>query len=158
MIEMLIDKVLEPSRIGLIRYEFGQEHPHTPGSLHGGVVYFHDVPQDSECMRRRVAHEDDKTTEDIFRGLVKVWKDETAGLSSPRAISKHPAYQIMVGMGESILHLIFQDLEHFGGWWYPALRTITGENPVPETARGSPPLHDEAWLSWGREHGYLQPR
>ena len=33
---------------------------------------------------------------------------------------------------------------------------LTGENPVPEEAKGQPPLNREAWLEWGRRNGYLQ--
>lgn len=90
-----------------------------------------------------------------FLRLADEWKSETAGLSSPRAIAGHPAYQKIIAMGEPVLPLIFRDLKRNGGWWYPALRTLTGANPVPEHAEGKPPLNDAAWLHWGQEHGYI---
>ena len=90
-----------------------------------------------------------------FLQLVAVWKSETAGLSSPRAIADHTAYQQIIAMGEPVLPLIFRDLQDNGGWWYPALRTLTGANPVPEYAKGKPLLNDAAWLRWGREYGYV---
>ena len=90
-----------------------------------------------------------------FLRLVDEWKSETAGLSSPRAIAGHSAYQQIIAMGEPALPLIFRDLKDNGGWWYPALRALTGENPVPEYAKGKPPLNDEAWLHWGRKYGYI---
>ena len=89
-----------------------------------------------------------------FQQLVDEWKAGTAGLSSPRSIAGHPAYSQIIALGEPILPLIFRDLRDNGGWWYPALRTLTGVNPVPESARGHPELNDAAWLRWGRKNGY----
>ena len=89
-----------------------------------------------------------------FQRLVFEWKSATAGLSSPRAITEHPAYAQIIALGEPILPLIFRDLQDNGGWWYPALRTLTGANPVPADAQGQPELNDAAWLRWGQANGY----
>ena len=89
-----------------------------------------------------------------FQRLVFEWKSATAGLSSPRAIMEHPAYPQIIALGEPILPLIFRDLQDNGGWWYPALRTLTGANPVPADAQGRPELNDAAWLRWGQANGY----
>jgi hypothetical protein len=99
---------------------------------------------------------DERRIENRFAELVAEWRRGTGGLSSPRAIASHPAYQQIIQMGETALPLIFQELRDNGGWWYPALRALTGKNPVPEEARGKPPLNREAWLEWGRRNGYLQ--
>ena len=90
-----------------------------------------------------------------FSDLVASWRAGTAGLSSPRAIAGHPAYQRIIGLGEPVIPLIFQDMKENGGWWYPALRALTGENPVPESAKGSLSLNDQAWLQWGLDNGYV---
>ncbi len=90
-----------------------------------------------------------------FEDLAASWRAETVGLSSPRAIAGHPAYERIIGLGEPVIPLILQDMKENGGWWYPALRSLTGENPVPESAKGSPPLNDEAWLQWGLDNGYV---
>ena len=90
-----------------------------------------------------------------FAELVATWRTETAGLSSPKAMTEHPAYERIIGLGELAIPLILQDMKESGGWWYPALRTLTGENPVPESARGNPPLNDKAWLQWGTDNGYI---
>ena len=100
---------------------------------------------------------DERGVENRFAELVAEWRRGTGGLSSPRAIASHPAYQQIVQMGEMALPMIFQELLENGGWWYPALRALTGQNPVPEEAKGRPPLNREAWLDWGRRNGYLQP-
>jgi hypothetical protein len=92
-----------------------------------------------------------------FSELVAEWRRGTGGLSSPRAIASHPAYQQIIRMGEAVLPLIFQELRDNGGWWYPALRALTGKNPVPDEAKGKPPLNRQAWLDWGQRNGHPQP-
>ena len=89
-----------------------------------------------------------------FLQLVSEWNDATAGLSSPRAITEHPAYLQIIALGQPILPLLFRDLQDNGGWWYPALRALTGAAPVPECAQGQPESNNAAWLRWGREYGY----
>lgn len=90
-----------------------------------------------------------------FRQLAAQWKTETAGQSSPRILAGHPAYRQIIELGPPVLPLILRDLAENGGWWYPALRTLTGANPVPVAAKGHPPQNDAAWLDWGRANGYL---
>ena len=89
-----------------------------------------------------------------FLQLLSEWRKETAFQSSPRVITGHAAYQQIIEIGEPALPFIFEDMQENGGWWYPALRAITGDNPVPKDARGNRKLNDEAWLRWAREHGY----
>lgn len=98
---------------------------------------------------------DRRSMEDRFAELVSEWRRGTGGLSSPRAIVGHSAYQEIIQMGEPVLPMIFRELQENGGWWYPALRTLTGQNPVPEEAKGRPPPNREAWLDWGRRNGYI---
>jgi hypothetical protein len=91
-----------------------------------------------------------------FRVLVDTWRDETGGLSSPTQIASHPAHPEIVAMGEPALPPIFEDLESRGGQWYVALRAITGASPVPSVASGRARQVRDAWLQWGREHGYFR--
>ena len=98
----------------------------------------------------------ERRMEERFVKLVEEWQRGTGGLSSPRAIADHPAYQQIIEMGQMAIPMILQEMQENGGWWYPALRALTGENPVPEEAKGRPPLNGEAWLKWGRRNGYLQ--
>ena len=95
-------------------------------------------------------------TTNKFNKLVSQWKEETAGLSSPRAISQHPCYIEIIKMGENVLPLIFNDLQNNGGWWYPALRTITGVNPAFDCERGNIVSNTNKWLEWGIKNGYIQ--
>ena len=113
---------------------------------------------EKECdgldMREQMKQRISGSSEEHFLQLLSEWRKETAFQSSPRVITGHPAYQQIIDIGEPALPLIFEDMRENGGWWYPALRAITGDNPVPKDARGNLTLNDEAWLQWGRNHGY----
>ena len=90
-----------------------------------------------------------------FQDLVDLWHKETDGHSSPTRIANNPAYQQIISLGTEAVPLILEELQERGGYWYPALREITGEDPVGDFARGRPRLMKEVWLEWGRKHKYL---
>jgi hypothetical protein len=66
-------------------------------------------------------------------------------------------YQKIIGMGRDAVPLILGELQREPDQWFWALEAITDENPVPAEAAGKVRLMAEAWLEWGREHGYLVP-
>ena len=90
-----------------------------------------------------------------FRKLTSEWHEATDGLSSPRRIATNRSYLDIISMGKPVVPLILEELRDRGGYWYPALRTLTGTDPVPESAKGRPRLMTDAWLSWGRDNGFL---
>ena len=135
------------SEIPYVRYPTIQKHPDTEAAKQSVL---------KEYLCTFCGNLDKRRLENRFVELVTEWRREIGGLSSPRAITSHPAYQQILKMGETALPFIFQELQENGGWWYPALRTLTGQNPVPEGAKGRPPLSREAWLEWGRRNGYLR--
>src|SRR5687767_189693 len=83
-----------------------------------------------------------------FQKLTVKWREETSHLSNPAQIARHPAYLEIIGEGEKMLPLIFEDLQEHEGHWYVALRFLTGAHPVPPEARGRTRLVREAWLQW----------
>ena len=91
--------------------------------------------------------------------LADVWHLETGHLSSPDKIAAHPAYRKIIELGrqdrEAVLRFILSDLQTRGGFWFDALRELTGESPVPVEHRGKMRLVKEDWLRWAREHTYL---
>lgn len=91
-----------------------------------------------------------------FRALAEQWHEETGMLSSPTQIVNNSAYLSIIAMGDVAISFILHDLREVGGYWYPALRALTGASPVPEEARGRPQLMKEAWLAWGRQYGYIE--
>ncbi|MEG3848501.1 hypothetical protein QT971_14170 [Microcoleus sp. herbarium19] len=68
--------------------------------------------------------------------------------------SMHAAYQRIIGMGPAVVPLILRDLEQKPDHWFWALRAITGDNPVKPEQRGRMKLMTQAWIEWGKEHGY----
>ena len=90
---------------------------------------------------------------DTFRRLVARWKEDTEFLSSTTKMTAHPAYQEIIRMGPAAVPLILEELRRECDHWFTALRTITGENPVPAEDRGKVERMREAWLRWAEAKG-----
>jgi hypothetical protein len=95
-----------------------------------------------------------ETVEQRFRRLEAVWEAETMYLSDAHRIIEHPAFQEIIGMGDAVVPLMLSDLEKGPRQWVWALPRITGANPVTPSDGGNIRKMSEAWLRWGREHGY----
>ena len=100
----------------------------------------------------QVLHAVDDVKEQEFRDLVTRWHEETDGHSSPVRITSNAAYRGIIALGKSALPLILAELDANGGYWYPALKAISNEDPVPDSARGKPRLIRKAWLDWGKKN------
>jgi hypothetical protein len=85
---------------------------------------------------------------------MKIWRVETAYVSSSSDLVAHSAFQEIVGMGPAVIPLLLRQLEDRTGHWHRALRLITGADPVPPADRGNTDRAAEAWLRWGKEQGY----
>lgn len=96
------------------------------------------------------------STKREFERLAAEWRSATAHLSSVSAISTHPAYRQIIGMGPQAVPLILASLAQEPAHWFPALRALTGANPVPPESRGALPEMRAAWLAWGAEHGLVE--
>src|SRR5206468_4242880 len=88
-----------------------------------------------------------------FRSLADQWYMETGMLSMMHKKALHPAYQRIIGMGKEALPFIFVELKQRGGHWLWALTAITGEDAAKPGSNLKEAI--EAWLSWGKRHGYL---
>jgi hypothetical protein len=82
------------------------------------------------------------------------WTAETAHLSSTSAITKHPAFREIVDAGVAALPWLLRKAAQQPSLLVWALPSITGEDPVPQEDRGRIGKMTEAWLKWGRDHGY----
>ena len=91
----------------------------------------------------------------IFSVLAEEWRRDVIFTSSITDMVMHPAYQRIIGMGPVAVPLLLKELEREPDHWFWALRAITGENPVSPEQRGKLDDMTEAWLSWGREKGYV---
>ena len=67
-------------------------------------------------------------------------------------IKSHPAYLEILSMGDDVVPLILAKLSQgeYDGW-LPALRRITGVNPVQSSCDDA--VQVEAWLDWARGRG-----
>ena len=90
-----------------------------------------------------------------FFDLKSRWETETAILSSITEIAMHPAYQQIIGMGQSAIPLILAEMNERPGHWFWALKSITGEDPVLPEQRGKIKEMTKTWLNWGREQGFF---
>jgi hypothetical protein len=90
-----------------------------------------------------------------FAALVAEWKAARANVSRVDKMVLLSPYQQIIGMGHQAVPLILKELKQAPDHWFWALHAITGENPVPEEARGNLPQMAAAWLTWGRDHGYV---
>jgi hypothetical protein len=90
-----------------------------------------------------------------FTKLAAQWTQAVEGMSSTVEMVKHPAYQQIVSMGQSVVPFLLEDLRQNPIYWLPALRQITQQNPVPPEQRGKIKQMAEAWLTWGKQEGYI---
>jgi hypothetical protein len=90
-----------------------------------------------------------------FQQLVKQWKSAIGPTSTAIQMAMHPAYQQIIGMGPSVIPFLLRELQREPDHWFWAFRAITHVDPVPESDRGDIGAMTQAWLNWGRGHGYL---
>lgn len=90
-----------------------------------------------------------------FEELANQWRDETAMMSSASKMASHPAYQSIISMGPPVVPLILRELERETDHWFFALRALTGDDPVPPEDVGNVRKMREAWLAYGRAHGFI---
>ncbi len=91
--------------------------------------------------------------ESTFRKLADSWRQETQFISDSQERVLHPSYQSIIAMGPRVLPLVLKELESRRGHWFWALRFLANTDPVPENANIEGAR--QAWLSWGRQEGYL---
>ncbi|HKI32025.1 MAG TPA: N-6 DNA methylase [Gemmataceae bacterium] len=97
----------------------------------------------------------DPEREATFRLLVEEWRRETGMHSSITKKVQHPAYQKIIRMGGKVVPLILRELRDRPGYWFEALKAITGQTPVQAADRADPKRAREAWLKWGKEKGLV---
>lgn len=83
-----------------------------------------------------------------FSDLADRWREETSRYSFAAQCATHPTYRRMIGMGYSVLPLIFDQSEDNVGQWYVALPAITNASPVLQEDRGQGDKVRADWLAW----------
>lgn len=100
----------------------------------------------------RIGNEDLRRT---FAMLADQWRAQTAHLSSITAKITHPAYLRIIGLGPEAIPLVLARLEAEPAYWFAALRSLTGHDPVRPEDAGRFRIMREAWLAWGRDRGLI---
>jgi hypothetical protein len=91
--------------------------------------------------------------EQLFQTLAHRWREERGPTSSTTEMAMCPSYQRIIGLGPEALPLILRELEREPDHWFWALRSITGEDPVPPASRGQVREMAQHWIEWGRRQG-----
>ncbi len=81
-------------------------------------------------------YEDHTVSREDFNRLAAEWKSQAGFLASPSRIAELPAYRRIIAMGSATVPLILDELRRDPDHWFVAMKRITGEDPVPEDARG----------------------
>jgi hypothetical protein len=112
--------------------------------------------QERESVRAQTG-EANAELERVFREAADRWLDETEHVSNINKAISHPAYQQIIGMGKVlpsfIVPLLLHELEVNPDHWLVALHEITREDPAAENISFEEAI--QAWLTWGRQRGYL---
>lgn len=93
------------------------------------------------------------SVDESFLELKQQLKSGTEFLSSTNAIAMHPAYQRIVGLGQTVVPLLIRDVEAGAAQWFWALKAITGVDPVDPKHRGNRQLMASDWLLWAKDEG-----
>ena len=93
-------------------------------------------------------------TRQRFRRLASQWKEESRFLSNTAQMAMLRPYQAIIGMGESALPFILEELEREPDQWFWALQMITDSDPVRPEDKGNFRKMSKAWIEWGEQQGY----
>lgn len=123
-------------------------------------VYAHDVPRLSTSRVSEPIYIDEYQREQNrikaeIKSLIDLWRSQTLHVSSVHQMISHPAYLQIISKGQTALPYIFHELEKMPDYWFAALRAITGENPVPDNARGDMKAMRDYWIHWAEAEGYV---
>ena len=121
---------------------YGDSAPRFPTSLETAPKYV--VERQAEQHR----------LETELNELISTWLDETIDISSLHQMVSHPSYLKLIGNGRRALPILFRELAREPNHWFTALRAITGENPVPDGARGNVKKMRDYWISWAEAEEY----
>ena len=120
------------------------QEPHVRGLGYGQYA---DAEDDDYAPTSFVDHE-------TFESLADEWeRDRPRGVDIAQ-MTRHPAYQRIIAMGEPAVPWLLNRLATKPDHWFVALSAITGAKPVPLESRGRVKEMARAWLDWGNQQGY----
>ena len=91
-----------------------------------------------------------------FSKLAEQWRLETEDYAITELRYSHEAYLRIIGLigtvGPHATQWILDELKTDPDWWFGALKAITGAEPAQHGDDFDSAV--EAWLEWGRDHGF----
>ena len=94
-----------------------------------------------------------------FDRLAKEWRENRVWGADITELCMQPAYQAIIGMGESAIPYILRELCDKPDHWFWALNAIIADDsvdPIPEESQGKLREMAQAWVDWGRQNGRIQ--
>ncbi|MDX1953638.1 MAG: N-6 DNA methylase, partial [Verrucomicrobiota bacterium] len=98
---------------------------------------------------------DDQGMAENVAKLLLEWERKRPKGMNIAAMTAHPIYQSIIGIGWPAVPALLAELRKKPGHWFSALSSITGANPVEAKDEGKINKMAEAWIVWGKEHGYI---
>jgi len=114
------------------------------------------VPQQAKTLRDRATlavSVRPKSVEERFSDLAASWRQGRGPYSVMRQLAVHPAYQQIIGLGTEAVPCILVEMERAPDWWFWALTSITGVDPVDPLHNGKLRLMAGDWFRWARANG-----
>lgn len=93
----------------------------------------------------------------VLRQKVDDWIADTQWFSSISSITRHPEFEEIRKMGPLAMKFVLERMVEgdVRVHWFPLLKDISGEDPVPASKRGAIRQMAQAWIKWGRARGHL---
>ena len=94
----------------------------------------------------------------FFEARAARWIEETGWYSSISSITRHPQFSAIVSMGMPAAKFIVEKLAtgDVHVHWFPVLKDISHDDPVPIQDRGNIRAMTRHWIKWGKEVGLLK--
>lgn len=89
-----------------------------------------------------------------FQRLAAEWKRQSQYMSNSAQMAMLRPYQRIIGMGAAAVPLVLEELQREPDHWFWALEAVTEENPVGPEEAGIVRRMAQAWIEWGKQHGY----
>ncbi|MCH8825144.1 MAG: hypothetical protein IH984_16745 [Planctomycetes bacterium] len=94
-----------------------------------------------------------------FDRLAKKWKENRQWGADITELCMQPAYQAIIGMGETAIPYILRELSEKPDHWFWALNAIIADDsvdPIPTESQGKLREMAQAWIDWGRQNGQIE--
>lgn len=98
----------------------------------------------------RVLETENDRLEYLFNVLNNAWKKDVMYESSATKIVSHPAYQLIIEMGEVMIPFILNEVSRGSNHWFFALQKISGHTPNDAGTLNFDELRP-SWMQWAEE-------